>query len=254
MILGFYPMTVLAVIPARFQSSRFPGKMLANILGKSLIQRTYESSKECLLIDKLIVATDDERIFDHVKSFGGDVVMTSIDCLNGTYRIVDALKRYPELTQYNIVVNIQGDRPCIPAQSIEEVVKALKSNPHDVMATPVVRIEDPEEVQNPASVKCVLDKNGYALYFSRSPIPHTKTQAPYYKHIGLYAYTKDFLLEYAELHDTPLQLNEDLEQLKVLEHGYRIKTVEIKEVDLSVDYLEDITKVEKYLCSLSLSS
>lgn len=241
-------MTVLAIIPARFQSSRFPGKMLANISGKSLIQRTYESSKQCTLIDKLVVATDDVRIYDHVKGFGGEVVMTSLSCINGTYRTVDALNRYPELASYSIILTIQGDRPCIPSNSIEEVIKALKNNPDDVMATPVVKIEDPEEIKNPASVKCVLDKNGYALYFSRSPIPHSPTKAPYYKHIGLYGFRKDFLLEYATLEDTPLQLQEDLEQLKVLEHGYRIKTVEIQDVDLSVDLLEDITKVEQYLC------
>lgn len=245
-------MTVLGIIPARFQSSRFPGKMLAPILGKSLIQRTYESAKECSLLDRLAIVTDDVRIQEHAINFGAEVFMTDPACINGTYRLIDAIERHQELQTGSIIVNIQGDRPCISPFAIEQVVAALMENPLDQMATPIVKIEDYDEILNPATVKCVIDKNGYALYFSRSPIPHSKTAGYYYKHIGIYAYRKEFLMHYATLEDTPLQKLEDLEQLKVLEHGYRIKTVEVQEADLSVDYLTDIHKVETFLCKQNL--
>ncbi|MDB6082071.1 MAG: kdsB [Chlamydiia bacterium] len=243
-------MTVIGIIPARYLSSRFPGKMLAMINGTSLIQRTYESAKKASKLDRLIVATDDERIYEHVKSFGGEVCMTSIDCQNGTERLVDAFKRHPELQTGEIYVNIQGDRPCIPAHSIDGIIDALIASPHDVMATPIVKTEDLEEIMNPASVKCIIDKNNYALYFSRHPIPYTKASPSCFKHVGIYAFRKEFLLQFAELSDTPLQLHEDLEQLKALEHGFRIKTVTLEnEVDLSVDFPDDIQKVEKWLCN-----
>ena len=247
-------MLVIGVIPARYQSSRFPAKMLAPIMGKSLIQRTYESAKKCSSLDRLVIATDHELIYEHAKNFGAEVYMTAVECLNGTERLVDAIRRNPELQDGEIFVNIQGDRPCLSASSIDEIVLALKNNPQELMATPVVKIFDSHEIENPGSVKCVLDKNGYALYFSRLPIPYSKTSPQCYKHVGIYAFRKDFLLKYVELPDTPLQLQEDLEQLKVLEHGFRIKTVEISEDDLSVDYLDDINKVEKWLCSQNISS
>jgi 3-deoxy-manno-octulosonate cytidylyltransferase (CMP-KDO synthetase) len=243
-------MTVIGIIPARYQSSRFPAKMLAMINGKTLIQRTYESAKQCSMLDRLVVATDDKRIYDHVKEFGGNVYMTSIECFNGTERLVDAIKRYPELQKGEIFVNIQGDRPCISTRSINRVVETLQKSPQDGMSTLVVAIDDQTEIASPACVKCVFDKFGYALYFSRLPIPYAKKPSFCYKHVGIYAFRKDFLLQYAELPDTPLQLQEDLEQLKVLEHGFRIKTCIIEdESDPSVDYPEDIKIVEQYLCT-----
>jgi 3-deoxy-manno-octulosonate cytidylyltransferase (CMP-KDO synthetase) len=247
-------MSVIGIIPARFASSRFPAKMLAPIQGKTLLQRTYESAKKATCLDTLVIATDDQRIFEHAQSFGALSVMTKIECLNGTERLVDAINKSPELAKGTIFVNIQGDRPCLPVSSIEKLVFALQQNRDDVMATPIAKITDEAEIQNPASVKCVIDSLGYALYFSRAPIPYSKTKRACYKHVGIYAYRKDFLLKYVTLADTPLQLQEDLEQLKVLEHGYRIKTVEIQEDDLSVDYPEDIYKVEKWLCSQNISS
>jgi len=240
-------MTVIGIIPARYASSRLPGKMLLPILGKSLLQRTYECAKHSTKLDRLIIATDDKRIYDHGKSFGAECYMTAIECLNGTERLVDAIKRYPELQKGEIFVNIQGDRPCLPSRSIDATVDALLKCSLDVMTTPIVKIFNREDIDNPASVKCVLDKHGYALYFSRTAIPYPKPTMPCYKHLGLYAYRKDFLMQYVELADTPLQLQEDLEQLKVLEHGFRIKTVEVDEVDLSVDVPEDIDKVEQWL-------
>src|SRR6185295_14218930 len=211
-------MKVIGIIPARFQSSRFPAKMLHPLLGTSLLQRTYECSKKSKTLDQLVIATDDMRIFEHAKSFGADVVMTSIDCLNGTERLVDAITRHPELADGDIYVNIQGDRPCLPAQTIDALVDALRKNPTDLLSTPLSEINDPEELLNPSSVKCVVDKNGYALYFSRAPISYSKTgRGTFYKHVGLYAFRKDFLFEYTRLENTPLMLQEDLEQLKVLE-------------------------------------
>ena len=247
-------MTVIGIIPARYKSSRFPAKMLAPILGKSLLQRTYECAKKSKTLHRLVIAVDDERVFEHAKSFGAECVMTSVDCLNGTVRLVDAIQGNPELQKADIYVNIQGDRPCLCPYSIDKIVLALTDNPHDVMATPITQIVDLNEIENPANVKCVLDKNGYALYFSRRPIPFSKEAAFCYKHVGIYAFRKDFLMQYVELADTPLQLIEDLEQLKVLEHGFRIRTVEIGEEDLSVDYPDDIYKVEKWLCKQNISS
>jgi 3-deoxy-manno-octulosonate cytidylyltransferase (CMP-KDO synthetase) len=242
-------MKVIGIIPARFQSSRFPGKMLAPILGKSVIQRTYESAKCSKSFDKLVIATDDLRIYNHAKEFGAPCFITSATLNNGTERLVEAYKKYPELRDGDILVNVQGDRPCVTPASIDAIVDALKSHPEDVIATPVVKIESPEEVANTASVKCVFDRFGYALYFSRSPIPFQKNSHPFYKHIGVYAFRKEFLLQYATLPDTPLQQAEDLEHLKVLEHGYKIRIVVIDhEIDLSVDYPSDIKKVEKWLC------
>ncbi len=246
-------MNVIGIIPARYQSSRFPGKMVASILGKTLIQRTYESAKKCTLLDKLIVATDDERIKAHVESFGGVAYMTDTACLNGTQRLIDAIKRYPELQQAEIYVNIQGDMPCIDPKAIEKAVQRLIDHPNDVLVTIVKKISDPSDLENRSVVKCVVNKYGHALYFSRLPIPGSKEahrNFPYLKHMGLYVFRKNFLLEYGTLSDTPLQLHEDLEQLKVLEHGYPIAVVEVEDLGgHEVDLKEDIQKVERYLCS-----
>ena len=248
-------MSIIGIIPARFQSSRFPGKMLAPILEKTLLQRTFESAKKCKILDKLIVACDDERIMKHVTDFGGNAYMTSNTCLNGTSRIIDAIERYPELQKGTIFVCIQGDMPCISDITIEKVVTALKENPNDVMATPIVKIEDQDDIFSPSTVKCVIDINNYALYFSRSPIPAPRVLnlATYYKQIGIYAYRKEFLLNYKNIENTTLQLHEDLEQLKIIEHGFHIKTVEVNECALSVDTIDDIQKVEQYLCNQNIS-
>jgi 3-deoxy-manno-octulosonate cytidylyltransferase (CMP-KDO synthetase) len=246
-IVRYFFMTVIGIIPARYASTRFPGKMLAPIMGKTLLQRTYESAQQAKTVNRLIVATDDDRIYQHVQGFGGEVCMTSTECSNGTLRLVDAMNRYPELAQGDIFVNIQGDRPCISPGAIDQLVTTLVDYPHEMMATLVVKIHKPEEVRSPATVKCVRDLQGYALYFSRQTIPHTMGSTLYYKHIGVYAFRRDFLQLYAQLAETPLQQQEDLEQLKVLEHGYRIKTLEVIESDLSVDYPHDIATVEQHL-------
>lgn len=244
---------VVGIIPARYASTRFPGKMLAPIGNKPLIQHTYENARRSDLFDSLIVATDDKRIFDHVQSFGGDVVMTSLSCPNGTERLVEVMKKTPKLHTADIIVNIQGDEPCVDPEITHTIIEALRHAPDAVMSTPIIRLKDPVEAQHPSIVKCVIDNQGYALYFSRSLIPagHNLAWQPnttYYRHIGIYAYRPDFLLKYADLPKTPLQIAEDLEQLKVLEHGFRIKTAIVNSISIGVDIPDDIKKVEQWLC------
>ncbi len=244
---------VIAIIPARYASTRFPAKMLAPIMGKSLLQRTYEQVKACSIIDTVVIATDDNRILEHVTAFGGKAIMTSVDHPTGTDRLIEVLQKYPEHTDCSIILNVQGDEPCIAPSTISSVCQALIDNPEECMATVAVPISDPQEVASPSIVKCVMDVNQHALYFSRSPIPGSKPlgkHAPfYYKHMGIYAFRRDFLLRYGTLPQTPLQLVEDLEQLKVLEAGYKIKVVYANECSPAVDVPEDIERVTKWLCS-----
>ena len=207
----------------------------------------------------MIVATDDQRIFDHVKSFGGNVVMTSVECLTGTDRLAEVLRKDKNLADVEIVMNVQGDEPCLDPAVIAEVVNILREDPRAAMSTAIIPLHSAEEALNPSVVKCVVDNQGYALYFSRALIPADKTlkyrsEAVYYKHLGLYAYRREFLLHYAELTPTPLQQVEDLEQLKVLEHGYRIKTVQVSGESMDVNAPEDIHKVEQLICKQNTSS
>jgi 3-deoxy-manno-octulosonate cytidylyltransferase (CMP-KDO synthetase) len=244
---------ILGMIPARFASTRFPGKMLAPIAGKTLIQRTYENAKQSSLFHDLVVATDDSRIHEHVIHFGGKAVMTAETCPTGSDRLVDALKRYPVLNQSDIVINIQGDEPCVHLDVIEKIAKALISDPQAMMSTAAIPFQHAEEAESPSIVKCVIDLQGNALYFSRSLISngHSGTwhdSLPVYRHMGIYAYRRDFLLKYADLPSTPLQRAEDLEQLKVLEHGFRIKVAIVEHPSIGVDLPGDIHKVEQWLC------
>lgn len=244
---------VVGMIPARYGSIRFPGKPLVNILGKSLIQRTYENAKRCKILDELIVATDDKRIFDHVKGFGGEAVMTSTECATGTDRLAEAVKNSAHLKEVSIILNIQGDEPCLEPEVMDEVVNLLIQDPDAAMSTAVVKIDSEEEACNPSVVKCVMDAKCNALYFSRSLIPADKSlkfrkDLIYYRHLGIYGYKRDFLFHYSQLKPTPLQLAEDLEQLKVLEHGFRVKVAIVKSVGIGVDTPEDIKKVEQLLC------
>lgn len=244
---------VIGIIPARFGSSRFPGKPLVKILDKTLIQHTYENALRCQALESLIVATDDTRIFDHVSGFGGKAIMTSDKHLTGSDRLAEVIKSSPEYAHSDIVINIQGDEPCLNPLSIASVISLLKQDPHAVMATCATPIHSSEEIANPSIVKCVLDQSHHALYFSRSPIPYNKTKAQFLRHMGLYAYRRDFLLTYQSLTPTPLQLAEDLEQLKVLEHGYRIKVAIVEEFSIGVDTPADIQKVEQLLCTQNTS-
>ena len=250
---------VLAMIPARYGSVRFPGKILAPILGKSLIQRTYENARQCELLDEIIIATDDMRIFEHVTSFGAKAVMTSPDCPTGTDRMAEALDKLPHLQDYPIVINIQGDEPCLNPNAISKVVQILIDNPEAVMSTAVVKLTSEEDIRDPSIPKCIFDKHGNALYFSRSLIPvnnrgQYSPKATYYGHLGIYAFRQHFLKQYGKLPATPLQQIEELEQLKVLEHGYGIKVAIVEEFSVGVNHPEDIKKVEQYLCKQNTSS
>lgn len=249
----------LGIIPARYGSTRFPGKPLSLIAGKSLIQRTYESAKKCSALSSLVVATDDKRIYDHVVSFGGEAIMTSSDCPTGTDRIVDVLKHHTCFSDASLIVNIQGDEPCIEAEVIQKIVVILAEDKNAQLSTAVVKIKSEEEALNPSVVKCVMDQHQNALYFSRALIPSGRTgkflpEITYYRHVGIYAYRRDFLFQYSALLQTPLQKAEDLEQLKVLEWGYRIKVAVVESDSIGVDTPEDIIKVEQLLCRQNTSS
>lgn len=243
-------MKTIAILPARLGSSRLKEKMLINILGKPLIQHTYENAQKCTIFDAIYIATDDQRIFDTAKSFKANVLMTSSNCKNGTERIVEAINQNPELQKAKYIVNIQGDCPCILSQTVEKAVQILESDPTAVMST-AVTIVSAKEAESPNTVKCVMDVNHNALYFSRSLIPYFRnTSSPdrVYNHLGLYVYRCDFLLKYKELKRSFLQETEDLEQLKILENGYKIKVALVQETPIGVDVKEDVKKVEEFLC------
>ena len=251
-------MKAIGIIPARYASTRFPGKPLALINGKSLIQRTYENAKLIKELSAVVIATDDERIFNHVKGFGAEVVMTSIDCPTGTDRIQEVLHKELQYSDVDFVVNIQGDEPCLDPIIIKKLLESLTNDQDAVAATPICKIQNLEDTENRSIVKCVKNQFNDALYFSRTLIPAgQKSYSPnteYFKHIGIYAYRRKFLDIYASLPPTPLQLAEDLEQLKILEWGYKIKVAVVEaSTAIEVNHPEDIKKVEHYLCKQNLS-
>lgn len=250
---------VIAIIPARYASTRFPGKPLVEIKGKTLIQRTYENTKRCPLIDSIIVATDDTRISKHVENFGGIALMTPENCPTGSDRSAYVVEQNPEMLQADVIINVQGDEPCLDPAVLSQLVNILRSDPDAVMSTAAFKLDNAEDAANPNCVKCVLDSQGNALYFSRALIPAGRTltyneNTIYYKHVGIYAFRPHFLLQYAQLPMTPLQKAEDLEQLKVLEHGYKIKVAIVKSLGPDVNAPEDIKKVEQELCKQNSSS
>ena len=244
---------VVGIIPARYHSTRLPGKLLRPILGKTLLQWTYENAKKALSLDDLFVATYEEVISHHVQEFGGRYIYTHANCLNGTECVAAAIKAEPDLLNADVIINIQGDEPCLSKETIDCVVKVLLENPEASMATAVTKISTKEEALSFSIVKCVMDQKGRALYFSRQLLPSGKMQGwkedfPYFRHIGIYAYRPSFLQELVQLPATPLQLQEDLEQLKVLEYGYQIQVAQVATATIGVDVPEDIKKVEQWLC------
>ncbi|MBN4067345.1 3-deoxy-manno-octulosonate cytidylyltransferase [Simkania negevensis] len=246
------------VIPARYASTRFPGKPLHKILGKTLIQWTYESASRCSFLNAIVVATDDKRIYDHVIDFGGQAVMTSVDCINGTERIAEAVATSPILANQQYILNIQGDEPCTAPHTLKNIADVLIADDDAVVSTGVVPLSSMEEALDPSVVKCVFNSHGRALYFSRNPIPFNATEnAPssLYRHLGIYCYRRDFLLHYPSLPETPLQQAENLEQLKILEHGYPLSIAVVPgEIGIGVNTFEDAKKVENILCLQNTSS
>lgn len=243
---------VVGIIPARYGSSRFPGKPLALIAGKTLLQRTYENAIQASQLERLIVATDDQRIAQHVHEFGGQVVLTSPHCPTGTDRLAEVLMTNPEWMNASAIVNIQGDEPCINPHMIDQLIEVLLQDTTASMSTVATRLTSEEEALSSSVVKCVIDQQRNALYFSRALIPGSRytlfqLEHFYLRHLGLYAYRPSFLMKYQQLPSTPLQLAEDLEQLKVLEHGYRIKVAVVDYVGFEVNHPEDINKVEQWL-------
>ena len=234
-------MNVIGVIPARYDSVRFPGKALAEIDGRPMIQHVYERASRSRSLTEVVVACDDERIRDAAAAAGARVIMTRSDHACGTDRIVEAVQGI----EADIIVNIQGDEPLIQPDIIDTLVACLGEDSQQVMATVVKKIEDPQEIADPNVVKVVLDKQNFAIYFSRSPIPYNRagTQLTYHKHLGIYAYTKPFLLIYAALPKTALEQAECLEQLRAIEHGFKIKTVATQHESIGVDTPEDLAKV-----------
>lgn len=243
MVPSHVPRKILGVIPARYASSRFPGKALATLGGKPMLQHVYERSSLSRYLTSVIIATDDDRIFDAARAFGARVRMTRPDHASGTDRVAEIASA----ESCDIVVNIQGDEPLIDPDAIDAAILPMAHDSEIQMATLKKRIEDASEITNPNVVKVVTDLNGDAIYFSRAPIPHHRDGARgvHYKHIGLYLYQRDFLLGYSALPVGPLEEAERLEQLRALENGLRIRVVETDYESLGVDTPEDLEKVER---------
>jgi 3-deoxy-manno-octulosonate cytidylyltransferase (CMP-KDO synthetase) len=237
--------TSFVVIPARLESSRLPGKMLLDETGKPLIQHTYEAATRAHLPEGVCVATDHPKIFETVRSFGGQAQMTRPDWASGTDRVAEVAAR---LIDVDVVVNVQGDEPELPGTAIDRVIRLLEDSPGAVMSTLATPIRDRDQLEDPACVKVVFDDSGRALYFSRSPIPHARcfsdallTSVPptFYQHVGLYAYRRSFLLKLGALPVSPLERIEQLEQLRVLEAGERIVVGVVDEPTSGIDTERD---------------
>ena len=237
-------MNIICVIPARYKSSRFIGKPLALILDKPMIYWVYNAISEITEISQVYVATDDERIYQEVEKFGGNAVMTG-ECSCGTERVYEACKDL----DFDIVLNIQGDEPMISKELVLDLMSAFQ-DPEVYMATLKKKIDSDKEINDPNIAKVITDHKQNALYFSRSTIPYNREQRKditYYKHIGVYAYTKDFIGKYVQLPGTPLETAEELEQLRAIEHGYNIRVIETQHQSIGVDLPEHIPIVEQYL-------
>lgn len=241
-------MRLVAIIPARYGSKRFPGKPLARIAGQPMIQRVYQRARQVEKVSAVWVATDDDRIADCVKEFGGQVVMTKAEHPSGTDRLAEAAHLLG-LAPEDVVINIQGDQPAFPVELVDQLIQPLLQEPEIAMATLASRLSDPQAASNPNVVKVVFDQRHRALYFSRSPIPFWRdaSQPYYYKHIGIYGYRHDFLRRFVQLPTGVWERAEKLEQLRALEHGFTIRVVETEYETLEVDVPADIARLESYL-------
>jgi 3-deoxy-manno-octulosonate cytidylyltransferase (CMP-KDO synthetase) len=241
-------MKAIGIIPARYHSTRFEGKALALLGGRPVIEHVYERARQASLLDGVWVATDDERIAKAVERVGGRAVMTSPGHPSGTDRVAEAAAQI----DCDVVVNIQGDEPFIAPQAIDQAIQPFSLRPELSMTTLMRPIPGEESFLDPNVVKVVVDQLGYALYFSRAPIPYPRRRASNqpFEHIGLYAYRKEFLLSLARLAPTALEHSEALEQLRVLEHGHRILAIETAHhVGLSIDTPEDLRRAEEFLAT-----
>jgi len=236
-------MKTIGVIPARFASTRFPAKVLANIAGKPLIRHVWEKATQCEELDEVLIACDHEEVFKAAQNFKARVVMTDPHHPSGSDRIVEAVKNL----NVDMVVNIQGDEPFIDPRTIDALAVLLKRDSKILMGTVIKEITDDADFLNPNVVKCVVDDQGYALYFSRSPIPYHRSKnaslfPKSHKHLGLYAYRKNFLMEFTNWPKGALESIEDLEQLRALEHGVKIKTAKTAYESMAVDTPQDLQK------------
>lgn len=236
-------MKIACLIPSRYASTRLPGKPLGMIAGETLVHRVYERAALAKLPDIVIVATDNEKIESEVKSFGGRVMMTSPDHPTGTDRLAEVAA---SLTDYDIVVNVQGDEPFINPDVIDSLAKMLAERDDLDMTTAAAPLKE-DEYDDPSAVKVVVNQKGEALYFSRSLIPYPRNEfsVPPLKHVGIYAYRRDFLLAYAGMKQTPLEKTESLEQLRALEMGYKIGVIRIDSEDIGIDTEEDLKKANR---------
>jgi 3-deoxy-manno-octulosonate cytidylyltransferase (CMP-KDO synthetase) len=250
-------MSVVAIIPARYGSTRLPGKPLAMIGDKPMIQRVYESAAKARVLDRVIVATDDRRVEGAVRKFGGEVVMTSRRHRSGTDRLAEVARQL----KADWLVNVQGDLPFIKSKTISQAVLPMRRARSIPMGTVCAPIYDEEEWRNPNVVKVIKDAKGFAIYFSRAPIPYprnTTAQAPRrgggnlwgFRHLGLYVYRRDFLLKFARLPPTVLERRESLEQLRALYYGYRILVADVDDTSVEVDTPADLNRAQRYLTAL----
>lgn len=246
------------IIPARMGSTRFPGKVLASLLGKPIIQHVYEGARKSKLADAVIVATDSEQVMNLVESFGGTAFMTRADHASGTDRIAEVATAL----EYDIIVNVQGDEPMISAEVIDQAIALLADDPGADMGTIAIRMKPGADVMDPNTVKVAIGSGGYALYFSRWPIPYHRdtwkqptsasaSGAEVHKHVGIYSYRREVLMMLAGLAPTKLEATEKLEQLRALEHGVRIKVAVTEHETIGVDTPEDLERVIKCLSSSS---
>lgn len=244
-------MKFLGVIPSRYSSTRLPGKPLANIEGHTMIEWVYKRAKLSNL-DEVIVATDDMRIFEEVERFGGKVILTSDKHTNGTSRIAEVCEK---IKDFDVIINIQGDEPLIRPEMINSLIDSFKDDNNIQMSTLKYKIHDMDDINNPNYVKVIVDKNDYAIYFSRSPIPYPRNlnMNNYYKHIGIYGYLRDFVIKYSKMPATPLEESESLEQLRAIENGYKIKVLETPYKIIGVDTKEELEKVREYIRKNKLS-
>jgi 3-deoxy-manno-octulosonate cytidylyltransferase (CMP-KDO synthetase) len=253
-------MAVVAIIPARYGSTRLPGKPLAEIGGKPMIQHVYESAAKARVLNRVVVATDDRRIMETVRGFGGEAMMTSKHHASGTDRLAEVARKI----KTDWVVNVQGDLPFIKTETITRAVRPMQRDRSISMGTVCTVIDDEDEWRNPNIVKVIKDAKGFAIYFSRAAIPYprndvsrrrqgrseSKKKVWGYRHLGLYVYRRDFLLRFARLRPTLLEQTESLEQLRALEYGHRIYVADVEDRSVEVDTAEDLIKAENYLKQL----